>query len=174
MEMWRTIPFNKSISMSDAFHQYVVDQHRSSVAKLVSLYGIGEDSLQRVYTLNLSHVDPCHCGSYSFERSSTVSNFILLLFHIGFDKSENWESFVKNINKVPLIPQSFNEIRDQQIPNINRIDRRLIKSTSLRSRHNKNRFTPSSSSSLNTKIKQKSSNNSLLIIYNSFFFNFSS
>ena len=125
LESWKQIRSHNEVlnndeatylSMTDVYEHNVLANERSSHAKLVTLYGMNEDSLPLIYTEKLDRTYPCVCGGFDFERTYWCAEFLELFFKLGFDQTEDWEHLIQAVNQTPLLPEFYDAIRSVELP----------------------------------------------------------
>jgi hypothetical protein len=140
LETWKAIPTrnesvnteNTYLSMADVYEHNILANQRSSNSKLASLFGMGEDSLARVYILKLDRAHPCACGGFDFERTSWCAQFLEMFFKLGFDQTEDWEFLAQSVNQTPLLPEFYDTIRSGQLPDTDQVDKQFILKRALK------------------------------------------
>ena len=170
LETWKAIPTrnesvnteNTYLSMADVYEHNILANQRSSNSKLASLFGMGEDSLARVYILKLDRTHPCACGGFDFERTFWCAEFLEMFFKLGFDQTEDWEFLVQSVNQTPLLPEFYDTIRNGQLPDNDQVDKQFILKPALkesdRRRSNPDEFDLNSISPMNSRKMRRMTN----------------
>ncbi len=115
---WKDITYDGNISLAEAYEHTVQTSQHTSQAKLKTMYGLGEDTLSRVYMQKLPRTQPCLCGGYDCERSWWLCDFLEMFFRLGIDRTENWTFLNASVNQTPLLPEFYDEIRAKELPNL--------------------------------------------------------
>jgi hypothetical protein len=147
LELWRRMSYNDeddddiengitntttTTNMADMFEHLVLGQERAQNAKLVSIYGLGEDTLPLVYIeKSLDHRrrrrqqqssnsnNEGLVGGFAFERSELCSHFLDMFFKLAFDQTEDWSHLIQGVNgSWPLLSEFYDEIREQELSKI--------------------------------------------------------
>jgi hypothetical protein len=139
LNSWKEIPYdyNNQVSLSDYYEKHVLVNQRTTNAKLRTVYGLGEDVLSRLYMQKNERTRPSICGSYDFERCWWLDDFLEFFFRLGIDRTENWSFLSQSVNKTPLLPQFYEQIRNYELPQ--NYESTIDKQYLIKSGHNKNK-----------------------------------
>ncbi len=135
---WKDITYDGGTSsLADAYEQTVLATQHTSQAKLKTMYGLGEDTISRVYMQKLPRTQPSLCGGYDCERSWWLCDFLEMFFRLGIDRTENWTFLIASVNQTPLLPEFYDKIRSKELPNFDMpIEKQyLIKASSYPNRN---------------------------------------
>jgi hypothetical protein len=132
---WRDIPHDGLVSLAEAYEHAVQATEHTSHAKLRTMYGLGEDTLARVYMQKLARTRPSLCGGYDCERAWWLSDFLEMFFRLGIDRTENWNFLVQSVNQTPLLPEFYEKVRYREMPNYDMsVDKQFLAKTSVQNR----------------------------------------
>jgi len=129
---WTKIVVTKidtDITMNDIYAHTLEVVQKSVRPKLVSLYGVGEECLCEKYNEKKQlqqQQQQQTAGGYDFERSEYGSEFLELFFKLSFDQTEDWECLIQAVNQTPLLPEFYDLIRMEQIPNLDYLDKQFV------------------------------------------------
>ena len=131
IETWRQMPYNDDddeqqkaedtnrTSMADVFEHMILVDERAQSAKLISIYGLGEDTLPLVYIEKVERGAVSNVGGFSFERSEWCAQFLDMFFKLTFDHTEDWSHLIQGVNRaLPLLTEFYDEIRAQEIAHL--------------------------------------------------------
>ena len=116
LEKWKTISGQFNTTLADLYHEHISTK-RATTVKLLTMFGLPEDVLIRVYLQKLPRSEPNLVGSYDYERSNLCTEFLEIFFKVGFNASESWENFVQSTNITPLLPEFYEIVRSEHLPN---------------------------------------------------------
>ncbi len=112
--------------MADLYQQTYLPNQLATFTQIGSVYGNSECFLSRIYELEEVHGNLNRPGGYYFERTNWSGEFFELFFKLGFDKTEQWEQLIQSVNKTPLLPEFFEEVRDQELGSSGFLDKQHI------------------------------------------------
>ena len=127
LDEWKEAEYD-TLTMGDVYEHSALNAVKAERQRVLSIYGEGEEVLVRIHDKNGSRTQPYLCGSFEFERFEGCAEFLELFFKLAFDQTEDWETLGNSNDQTPLLPEFFDEIRAQELPNDEIVDRQHIMS----------------------------------------------
>jgi hypothetical protein len=130
LEAWKHISsysnFGKpnKLSMYDVYTHSMLTEQLATSAKLNAIYGTNEEALKLAYSNDSRRPKLCLCGSFEYERSSLCADYLEMLFRIGLDRTDNWNTITNSLNKTPLLPEFYSIIGEKNLSNV--VDKQFI------------------------------------------------